>query len=444
MPKRVRGSSGDFYGILSNYCGLGGEGVARHDVDQLCEIHDRKYQRLIDEGEDPYWRFNDADQEFLDGLERVIPKGIGETILQKAAQWFFVAKKALSPGDTGEEQTPQKLKRPAELDLSTLKESKRLKVEGLSEVRRDLFGVEAGATRPTKRGPTFQNSTFGTSEAMTSAGRATGETPVMPYGSAKYIQPDYITQSFKWNWVDTNASSSSTNQAVRYDFRLNSGYDPNVDNTTQTGAGGELNASYNGWVQYASRYSYYRVLSNHVKIIFLKRHGADSDANVGTLTYQNSRPVIVGVNLNPANQYPLRANGLNWRALAQGRYSQWHVVTDQQDLKVIEFTYKPEAWDADIQTQQKAPLWTPINQNPTNQDRMTVWFNQIDFTNVRAYMDVIVEMNAVVQFREWSTQMKTEHLFFDTHGLAAPTEDSTTNTTATRADDLEMDDIQGV
>lgn len=60
-------------GIFSNYCGLGGEGPVRHEVDKLCKIHDEAYGEMQKKGINPYLKWNDADSDFLAGLKKLGP-----------------------------------------------------------------------------------------------------------------------------------------------------------------------------------------------------------------------------------------------------------------------------------------------------------------------------------------------------------------------------------
>lgn len=87
------------YNVFSNYCGLGGEGLPRHKVDELCKKHDEAYGRMIQEDhQNPYFNFNQADADFLRDLYALgKSEGLSESVVRGAAVGFFEAKRILAP-----------------------------------------------------------------------------------------------------------------------------------------------------------------------------------------------------------------------------------------------------------------------------------------------------------------------------------------------------------
>ena len=62
-------------------------------------------------------------------------------------------------------------------------------------------------------------------------------------------------------------------------------------------------------------------------------------------------------------------------------------------------------------------------------DRFSVWWQPFDKSSPETYVDVIIEMNAVVQFREWAHELKQEIFFTDlkNSGSTDPTADLNTD-----------------
>lgn len=98
--RRVERDHYQYLRILSEYCGLGhSEGPPHHAVDALCMQHDHGYQRMLDEGYDPYHNWNYYDEQFLQGLGRVIPGGLREQTLHTISNGVFRFKRWVAEHD---------------------------------------------------------------------------------------------------------------------------------------------------------------------------------------------------------------------------------------------------------------------------------------------------------------------------------------------------------
>lgn len=87
---------------LSNYCGPGGEGEAMHEVDQICQLHDKRYEDLVvNEGKTEDWvqkNWNSADEKMMEELYEVsqrtsINKDVRERLSFIAANMYLTNKK---------------------------------------------------------------------------------------------------------------------------------------------------------------------------------------------------------------------------------------------------------------------------------------------------------------------------------------------------------------
>lgn len=90
IPLRAK-TRGDWTLPGYNYLGPGNaldDYPPTNEDDRLALKHDQAYSQYIEQGYDPYWNFNDADQEFLDY--------VGATFPGKLAWAVFQVKKGLS------------------------------------------------------------------------------------------------------------------------------------------------------------------------------------------------------------------------------------------------------------------------------------------------------------------------------------------------------------
>lgn len=84
--------------LFSEYCGLGkSSGAAEHAVDEACKEHDEAYEEILKQNRNPYFTFNQADEDFIQRVERTVPESKRESIVQWAALKVFKFKKAVAP-----------------------------------------------------------------------------------------------------------------------------------------------------------------------------------------------------------------------------------------------------------------------------------------------------------------------------------------------------------
>lgn len=233
-------------------------------------------------------------------------------------------------------------------------------------------------------------------------GGTQGETPVMPYNKTAFIQPDYIT--LRHNWIANISLDNTSGGLARYELRVNSPIDPNITDVVLSSGN---NKRFNGFNEQASRYRYYRLLDNHITITFCRYSVATTIAQQG----DEGAPVALGVNLNPSNRYELNSSSITaWPQLAQARFSDWGVMTGYDKTRTFTVDYSPNKWDTAIDEQHKEKLWIPVNQHQNPDDRITFWYQSLGPPTADVHMQVVVTMNATIQYREWDNQV-VERMF---------------------------------
>lgn len=96
----------DFTPSGYNFCGpgnaMGGQGT--NAVDELCQQHDEGYQRIQEQGGNPYLYHNSADEDFLHGLNQ-LPHN-RRTAVGHVARGYFSAKRMVAPAQAPEHDKP--------------------------------------------------------------------------------------------------------------------------------------------------------------------------------------------------------------------------------------------------------------------------------------------------------------------------------------------------
>lgn len=245
-------------------------------------------------------------------------------------------------------------------------------------------------------------------------GGTMGETPLKPYGPVPLIQPDYTTIRHKW--VATIGLASSTGALEKFEFRVNSPIDPNISTTTTTGTGAttnNTNTRFNGFNEMASRYRYYRLIQNKVSITFCRYGNGSTEASAQAQLSNNNLnagPLAFGYIQNPSNRFEVNSSSITeWVQFAQARFCDWTLVSGATPIKTLSFVYNPGQWDAAISEQQKEKLWTPVDEHQGPDDRICIFAQALQVaTDWQA--EVVVTMDATIQYREWDNQI-VERMF---------------------------------
>jgi hypothetical protein len=425
MKRRLRDSSPNesealntLLRALSNYCGPGGVGPIRHRIDVLCKQHDHWYRNIDNSGRDSYKRFNEADVHFIKELKKIIPVNIKESILHKAALGYFEKfKKTFFPHDIQSSEAPDVTPQAAPAPKGV----KRVSPAGVRKPpqRRAKRRIEFGAKAPSVP-PAGQSVTSQVSSNMSQAGR----TEPKKYKSAPYLDPDVVTRQLKWQ---CEGDIITVGSLQRFGFRCNSIFDPNISVTTK---GDSKNRAFNGVANFATQYSYYRVLANQVKVHFLRMYDYEPTATTGDgiqsdMLYRlvttegfkagQHNPVVCGVAIDPNNKWGSQWNSISsYQQYMVAKYNDIKYMTGDQSQTTISFKYNPEEWAVGTTSVEQEAIWTQIDKNPERQDFFTVFAQGLGTGNYpTGKIKIIVEMDAIVQFREWSLTRKRDMYLFD-------------------------------
>lgn len=242
-----------------------------------------------------------------------------------------------------------------------------------------------------------------------------GRTDPVPYKSAPYLQPDTVTRHLKWIYHGDTFSAGALN---RLSFRVNSIYDPNMDITTASD--NRRNSAFNGISAMLRDYQYYRVMANQVTVHFLRMYQSDellgSDTAATTRLLRNQaaarNPVVCGVAIDPGDRWGSRWTSIgDWSQYKQAKYNDITFLQGEEAHETISFKYNPNEWNAGITIVEQEEIWTEIDKNPRRVDYFTVFTQGLggdttDFPN--GAIKIVIEMDAVVQFREWSLQQRRD------------------------------------
>lgn len=358
-------------------------------------------------------QFEKADQKYYDDNFGKGPWRSAAALAVKVGGGF------LRPTTNEDTLSGKVVKRPVSKTPSTTQATPQAAPTGMSGVKRRFAGGETQGPAKMLRGAGFSAGGGGGGAVR---GGTQGETPVMPHGPTALIQPDYVTLKHKWSCVQT--MQSPVNALVKHEFRVNTPIDPNISATTLTGAS---NKRFNGFNEQASRYRYYRLLSNHITITFARYN------EITTLADEklHRAPCIIGFIMNPSNRFEVNSSTItSWEQFAGARFVDWKVVSGENPIKTFTFDYVPGQWDTAIDEQHKERLWIPVNEHQNPDDRICL-FTQGLHDAVDYAFDVVVTMSAIIQYREWDNQV-VERMFLkdDKNNPAVPAEIAAGATTA--------------
>lgn len=256
-----------------------------------------------------------------------------------------------------------------------------------------------------------------------------GEIGLKPFGKVANSQPDYFTTRFSWIYDDNISVENGV--ILKKEFRINSPYDPSIDDTTTGDT--RRNAAVNGWALYAERYKYYRLVSckAHITIVFPRNGYKSGDPGAAGFLANQTKDLAmhaytkaVGVNINPGRIFPYDAAVVSqWQQLANAKYSKFKILAGDTTRADFTIDYTPEMWDSPVQEQQREQFWTNVKTNPLLQDTYTVWVQSLTRTAKMALDGyyphlvghIVITHEMTVQFREWSQDVLERSLMADQH-----------------------------
>jgi len=120
--------------------------------------------------------------------------------------------------------------------------------------------------------------------------------------------------------------------------------------------------------------------------------------------------IACGLAVDPGNQWGTNASMVDhWQKFNIARYNDISFIGPGKHIAKFEFTYTPNDWNSGIAIEQQETIWTEIDKNPLRPDFFTI-FSQPVLNTTQDYpcseLLVFVQMDAIVQFREWSYRIK--------------------------------------
>lgn len=256
-------------GIFTNYCGLGGEGPLKNKVDALCKEHDNLYSKLLSQGRNPYTAFNEADQGFLDQLNKLSGDTTSGTLVSIVARKFFQLKRKVARHDIDPHREHMSLSNLHESKQTNIKDHflqtvKRQRTDNMPSFRdnkRQFHEIEDEKMEDTPVAPSVAS----IARASTSGGLGQ-ETHITPIPNAIAIGvPEVTTTKLQYNYFSEDGFASAGQDATTYEghdwvININSIYDVETKNP------GQQQPKQRDF--FASLYEYYTVLGleYHVRV----------------------------------------------------------------------------------------------------------------------------------------------------------------------------------
>ena len=418
-------------GLLSNYCGFGGSGIPQHTVDEICAEHDRDYGIIQQKGENPYLKFNWADQKMLKALEQHTAKGVRETILKKAATALWTLKRSFanSPDSTQADITAKLRgsKRPAEIELDPEGKVKQRKSGMTLRKRIPVDDDEEMDTPPTE-------ATVAAKSSSSSGQHGYKETSIIPQ-QPHYGLPEVLTITCPWTFYCSGGLNTAGGPTPReLSFRTTSLTDifmGTVAHPTAGGAiggnlydsvvGGSLNFSsplvefpsrpvdksteHPQWAQYFGRlYQAYSILKCDWEMtIHNPRNRVNADLIVGWL-----EEAYIGTSSsgNVAPSAPL-IQAENWPGI---KFRIVHSTADgseKDNWQVIKGTYYPGQANKNVRNDEAVQTWTTYTDptafatpSLTELLHFMVWKAPFNDAQENAGFNIRMHMRFTVQFRD--------------------------------------------
>lgn len=252
-----------------------------------------------------------------------------------------------------------------------------------------------------------------------------GEVGLMPFKKPATYAPEYFTTKLKWNGQFSFFNSSRG--LVKHELRVNSPLDPNYAVTDATNT--RENSTVNGWSEYATRYKYYRVVGNRVRIQFNfgddryvsspSGTSLDSDRKLSRCSW----PRCCGVALNPARMFPYSDDSkiTDYLQFMNAKFVDYKNTCGVNKTVEFNIDYNPLDWNTPVAEQQREVFWTSVKENPLIQDHFTLFLQAHTRSPEMAVGGIepivsgtyIISMEFTVQFREWSEDTIARSLLLD-------------------------------
>lgn len=410
--RRVDRDHYQYVRILSEYCGLGhSEGPPHHATDALCMRHDEGYQRMLDEGYDPYHNWNYYDQEFLEGLERVIPGGLRESTLQRICNGVFRFKRWVAEHDQElleHEHWSVASSEYSEQDSSEEEEEEQAWDEGMNEINMEGDAENRAGGNSAVPGQTRKR------RAVEPHGH--GNTPATGTELAGFIPkyvpvnfPDKLTVKLKYadSYVFRSAATAGTKAVPFYaTWRTNSIFQVEAGSSGALSFGAHQPNQRDNW---AAQYGYYRVtnLQYSIKCQNLMNNAFVETANPpGAFTGQVnvSDAIVTLAKTQTFSDIQSTAASAKWEqkisdnillgARAGGSVTSYHHYHGH---------VKPEDYDMDPNTTAADETWTAVGVSPS-QNRWLILSGEpaVPFTTAALLPEIgvlaFIEFEFTVQF----------------------------------------------
>lgn len=431
-------------GLLSNYCGFGGDGIPQHKVDEICAEHDRDYATIQAAGSNPYLHYNWADKKMLKSLEQHCAKGFRENVLKLGATALWKVKKvgtsslSDSPpmGKKDQFVTPQK-KHPRDDGVSPpTKKMKNLRVEPDGDIVPDDDTM--GETPETSAMAMSARS----GNASTGNQRGYKETPIINE-RPQYGIPEVMTVTLPWTmYFAVGVGPTNDSAATDFEIRMTSLTDifpraiTNIGGATAFSQGifnrvGPSGTGYPAglldfpsvpgtkttdrpqWSLYFMRmYQAYTVLKTEWDItIHNPRNRINSDCIIGMV--EEAYPASGGSSGNVAPSGALLIQAENWPDV------RWNVIhssndgSEERTWTKMAGTYYPGKANKNVRNDEAVQTWTtytdptaPPLPSLTEQLHFMVWRGPFDDLNEYQILNFRVHLRITCQLRDLIAQAR--------------------------------------
>lgn len=254
--------------------------------------------------------------------------------------------------------------------------------------------------------------------AKVAGGAGTGgreEDGLKPIHHIPLILPDYYTfrgrsiVRHRWTGPAYNTSTGVPDSLTDlsgnvYELWMNVPYDVNK-NTTGTS---NINTTISGYGLWKTYYKYYNVVGTRVKVTFKRnnRQFTEKKALDDVLINRNAA-LYVGFIADPGNLISIGSKDYtNW----VGRpHSHFELICDGETQSFV-YNYNFDKWDTDIAQVQQDGIWTLIDNAPSTKDVLKICVFPTDL-ETQGHMDIFIEVEQVVQMRQWNATTLSDIIY---------------------------------